>query len=335
MRAALVTSGRGGFTLNSFGQVPLTPGAIVDGEIRDAAAVTEAISSLWKRSKIRSKKVVIGLANQRVVVRQVDLPYLDEKDLRSSIRFQAAEHVPMPIEEAEIDFQVLHDFMTEEDEHLMRVLLVAAATDMVTSYVDAVQDAGLEVVGVDLTPFAVGRAVSAAARGDEGLVGAEAIVDVGAGVTNIVVHVGGEPRFVRILLVGGDDITTALAQELEVDFEAAEGAKFDLGRGVGLPSAARVLAREVDTLVEEIRGSIDYFSSREEGDAVTSILITGGGSLAHGLVQKLQASLRIEVRMAQPLREVKVKPKFNVDQKAQVEPVVSAAMGLSLGVEKR
>lgn len=333
VRAAQVSSGRSGYALTAYGQIPLIPGSVVDGEIRDPGAVSEAISRLWKRSKLRSKKVVIGLANQRVVVRQVELPFLEEKELRSSIQFQVAEHIPMPVEEAELDFQVLSDYTTDEGEHMMSVLLVAAASDMVERFVDTVQTAGLEVVGVDLTPFAVARAISPAARGEEGIAGAQAIVDVGAGVTNIIVHVGGEPRFVRILLVGGDDITAALARELNVDQEEAEAIKLDLSKGVGTMDARRILSREVDSLVEEIRGSIDYYNSREEGETVASVLLTGGGSRAQGLLQKMETSLRTTVEPASPLHEFK--SKLSEEQLDQIEPVLAAAMGLSMGEAAR
>lgn len=333
VRAAQVSSGRGGYALTAYGQIPLIQGSVVDGEIRDPGAVSEAISRLWKRSKLRSKKVVIGLANQRVVVRQVELPFLEEKELRSSIQFQVAEHIPMPVEEAELDFQVLSDYTTEDGEHMMSVLLVAAASDMVERFVDTVQTAGLEVVGVDLTPFAVARAISPAARGEEGIAGAQAIVDVGAGVTNIVVHVGGEPRFVRILLVGGDDITAALARELNVDQEEAEAIKLDLSKGVGPMDARRILSREVDSLVEEIRGSIDYYNSREEGETVASVLLTGGGSRAQGLLQKMETSLRTTVEPASPLHEFR--SKLSEEQLDLIEPVLAAAMGLSMGEAAR
>ncbi len=112
VRAAEISSGKNGLTLSKFGQVALAPGSVVDGEIRDSASVSHAISTLFKRNKISNKKVVVGVANQRVVVRQVDLPYLDEKEFRASLKFQVAEHIPMPVEEAEIDFQILAEYET-------------------------------------------------------------------------------------------------------------------------------------------------------------------------------------------------------------------------------
>jgi type IV pilus assembly protein PilM len=332
VRAAQVSVGRGTNALVSFGQVALTPGVVVDGEIRDQGAVSEAISQLMKRAKIKGRRAVIGVANQRVVVRQVDLPFLEEKEFRSSLKFQVADHIPMPVESAELDYQLLGDFMTESGEHMMRVLLVAAATDMVESFVGAVAGAGLEPVGVDLTPFAVARAVSSAARGEAGAAGAEAIVDVGAGVTSIFVHHNGEPRFVRILLVGGDDATNALANDSGVSFDEAEAMKLDLGRGVGTPDAQRVLQTRVGALVEEIRGSLDYYVSQEGSEPVGSVIMTGGGSLTPGLMSTLEQTLRTQVRRASTLSQMSSsKSGLTPEQVAQVEPVAAAAVGLAMG----
>lgn len=332
VRAALVSTGRGGSALNAFGQAALPPGAVTDGEIRDQGAVSEAISQLVKRARIRSKRAIVGVANQRVVVRQVDLPYLEEKEFRSSLRFQVADHIPMPIESAELDFHVVGDYLNDSGDHMMRVLLVAAATEMIESFVTAVAGAGLEPAGVDLTPFAVARAVSPAARGEVGIGGSEAIVDVGARVTSIVVHLGGEARFVRILLVGGDDATNAVSSQLGVSFEEAEAIKLDLGRGVGSPQAQSVLQQRVQALVDEIRGSFDYYVSQEDGNPISSVIMTGGGSLTPGLVASVEQSVRLQVRRGTPLAQMNVsKSGLTQQQVMQVEPVAAAAVGLAMG----
>ncbi len=336
VRVAHLTGSKASPSLAGFGQVALPPGAVVDGEIRDAGAVAEAISQLWKRTKLRSKRAVLGVANQRVVVRQVDLPFLEEKDFRASLRFQVADHIPMPVDSAELDFQVLEDFTTEGGDHMMRVLLVAAATDMIESFVNAASAAGIEAIGVDLAPFAVARAVSAAARRESGVAGAEAVIDVGAGVTNIVVHHNGEPRFVRILLVGGDDATNALAEELAISFDEAEATKLDLGRGVGSPEAQRVLNRQVSLLVEEIRGSLDYYLSQEDSEPLSSVILTGGGSLTPGLAGNLEQTIRTQIQRGAVLSQVNAsRSGLTEEQLAQVEPVAAAAIGLAMGATVR
>jgi len=336
VRAAQVATGRGGASLTSFAQIPLPQGAVADGEVRDPDTVSGAISELWRRSKIRSKRAVVGVANQRVVVRQVDLPFLEEKEFRSSLRFQVADHIPMSVEDAELDFEILDDFHTEAGDHLMRVLLVAAATDMVDAFVSSVAGAGLEPVGVDLTPFAVARAVSPVARGEMGGAGAQAVVDVGAGVTSVLIHVGGEPRFVRILLVGGDEVTTALANELAIPFEQAEALKLDLGRGSGSANANRILQTTVDRLVEEIRSSIDYYLSQEVRYPLASAIVTGGASMTQGLVAKLEQTLRVEVRRGAPFSQINSsKSGLTAEQAAHADAVSAAAIGLALGAPRK
>lgn len=335
VRAAQVSSGRGGYVLNAFAQVPLPPGAVAEGEVRDRAAVADALATLWKRAKLRSKRVVVGVANQRVVVRQVDLPFLEEKEFRGALKFQVADHIPMPVEDAELDYQIIEDYETSNGEHLMRVLLVAAATDMVHGFVSAVSDAGLEPAGVDLGPFAVARAISPVVRGEMGAQGAEAIIDVGAGISSVLVHVGGEPRFVRILLTGGDDLTQSLASELKISDDEAEAVKMDLGRGMGSPGAQRILKARVDSLVEEIRGSIDYYASQEEAERVTSAIVTGGASLAAGLMPRLEQTLRVPLHRGAPLSQISYsKSGLNEVQATQVDPVAAAAIGLAMGVER-
>lgn len=329
VRAAQIGGGRGGGTLASFAQVPLPVGAVVDGEVRDQGAVAEAISQLWKRAKIRSKRVVLGIANQRVVVRQVDVPFLEEKEFKGSLRFQVADHIPMSVEEAELDFEILEDYHTDAGDHLMRVLLIAAATEMVDAFVSTAATAGLDPTGVDLTPFAVARALTGAARGEHGAQGAEAVVDIGAGTTSVVIHDGGEPRFVRILLVGGDEITDAISTRSGLGHDEAEALKLDLAPGSDL---AHVIDAQVDSLVGEIRGSLDYFASQDEGLTLSTVYVTGGGSLSHGLLPRLQQFVTAQVVAGDPFADLKLgRSGLTEEQLHRVRPVAAAAIGLAMG----
>jgi type IV pilus assembly protein PilM len=332
VRVAHLTGSQQSPSLAAFGQVALPPGVVVDGEVRDPGPVSEAVAQLYKRTRIKNKNAIVGIANQRVVVRQVDLPYLEESEFRESLRFQAADYIPMPVEEAELDFILVDDYTTENQDHMMRVLLVAAATETVDSFVTTVSAGGVNPIGVDLVPFAVARAVSASARGDMPIGGSEAVIDVGGGVTNIIVHHNGEPRFVRILLVGGDDATSTLSEQLGISFEEAEAVKLDLGRGVGSEEARRVLRTQVDSLVDDIRGSLDYYLSQEDSEPVASIIMTGGGSLTFGLRESLEQVLRTPIAQATPLMNVDTaKAGLNEEQLGQLESVAAAAVGLALG----
>lgn len=206
-------------------QVPLPRGVVEAGEVRQPEVVAEALRELWSKAGVKSKQVHLGVGNQRVVVRELALPWLPEKELRDTLGFQVQEFIPMASDEAVLDFDPLGE-MDQGGRRMVRILLVAAHKPMVNALVEAALAAKLDPQGIDLTPFAVTRAVGA---GDDGLdldsSGDEAIIDIGAQVTSICVHDRGVTRFVRMLPSGGRDITLALASVLGVDDGMAERLK--------------------------------------------------------------------------------------------------------------
>jgi type IV pilus assembly protein PilM len=223
-------------------QVPLPPGVVEAGEVRQPEAVAEALREVWSKSGVKSKQVHLGVGNQRVVVREVALPWLPEKELRDTLGFQVQEFIPMASDEAVLDFDPLGE-MNQGGRRMVRILLVAAHRPMVNALVEAALAAKLDPQGIDLTPFAVVRAVG---TGDEGLdldsSGDEAIVDIGAQVTSICVHDRGVTRFVRMLPSGGRDITLALAAGLSVDEDGAERLK--RGESIEAPTQVEPSAGE-------------------------------------------------------------------------------------------
>jgi type IV pilus assembly protein PilM len=206
-------------------QVPLAPGVVEAGEVRQPEAVAEALREVWSKSGVKTKQVFLGVGNQRVIVREVALPWLPEKELRDTLAFQVQEFIPMSTDEAVLDFDPLGE-LDQGGRRMQRILLVAAHKGMINALVDAALAAKLDPVGIDLTPFAVIRAVGTS---DEGLdldaAGDEAIIDIGAQVTSICVHDRGTTRFVRMLPSGGRDITLALSSGLGIDEEIAERLK--------------------------------------------------------------------------------------------------------------
>jgi type IV pilus assembly protein PilM len=150
------------------------------------------------------------------------LPWLPEKELRDSLGFQVQEFIPMSVDEVVLDFDVLGEF-EQEGRRMIRIMLVAAQRVMVDAVVAAAEGAKLDPIGLDLVPFALVRAVGATDTGmDLEQEGDEAVIDVGAHVTNICVHSRGLTRFVRILPSGGRDVTLAIARSLGVEDEVAE-----------------------------------------------------------------------------------------------------------------
>jgi type IV pilus assembly protein PilM len=335
VRAAELHFGKGEVTLAKFGQVALPEGAVRDGEVVDPVAVGRAIKQLWAHTKFSSKKVVLGVANQRVIVRQVDLPWLPPNEMKDSLAFQVQDYVPMPIETAVLDFHPLEETASESGGRMLRGLLVAASRDMVMNAVSAAQQAGLTPVMVDLSSFAVLRSL---AQADHLGMGAdvEALVDVGARVTNIVVHEGSVPRFIRILLMGGQDLTDAVSERMGMPLQQAEAFKQETGLQPAVDQqadgASRVLESAAATLVDEIRGSLDYYIASSGSASIERIRLTGGGSRLGGLAARLEAATRVPVVQGNPLASVTVgRTGLAPEQITFVEPLAVVPVGLALG----
>jgi type IV pilus assembly protein PilM len=342
VRAAELAFGKGPATLQRFGQVALPVGAVRDGEVADPQLVADAIKHLWSTAKFSSKRVVLGVANQKVIVRQVDLPWMPNDELRKSLPMQVQDFIPIPVEQAILDYHAIEEVNDGAGARALRVLLVAASRDMVQGALDAVKKAGLTAVQVDLTPFAVLRSLGrvdeiGAASGSNG--GAEALVDVGAKVTNIVIHQNGVPRFVRILLMGGDNITEAVGERLGVPFEQAVGVKQQLGmapvRGEVTSDhpAARVIESSAGSFVEEVRGSLDYYLAQPASVPLQRVVLSGGGARLAGLGQRLAAATRLPVEPGAATAALRVgKTGLSADQLSYVEPQIAVPVGLAMGV---
>lgn len=336
VRAAELHFGKGEVTLAKFGQVALPEGAVRDGEVIDPVAVGQAIKQLWAHTKFSSKKVVVGVANQRVIVRQVDLPWLPPDELKKSLPFQVQDFIPMPVETAVLDFYPLEETTNDAGGRTLRGLLVAASREMVLNAVHAVQKAGLTPSMVDLSSFAVLRSM---ARPDHlGLSSqVEALVDVGARVTNIVVHEGGVPRFIRILLMGGQDLTDAVAERIGVPVPQAEALKQELGLGdtsadMNAEVTARVLEAAAAAFIDEVRGSLDYYMASSGSASIERLLLTGGGSRLNGLAERLSAATRIPVVQGSPLGSISVgRTGLTPEQIEFVDPLAVVPVGLALG----
>jgi type IV pilus assembly protein PilM len=314
-------------------QVPLPPGAVENGEVREVEAVAEALRELWTRGGFKSRKVYMGVGNQRVVVREIALPSMPEKELRQSLGFQVQEFIPMPVDEAVLDFHVIEE--TEiEGRQMLRLLLVAAQKAMVDTLVGAATAAKLEPLGLDLIPFALVRAVGEAGIGMElEERGGEAIVDVGAHVTNIVVHAAGETRFVRILPSGGRDVTNAIARALSVDDEIAERLK----RGeaveeveVSPDEAHEVSLKRATQFVDEIRSSLEFYTAQTQGARIERLLISGGGSKLEGLLEILRQRIPVLIEPGRVFGHVGSQLSLSPGAQAEAEPVLATAVGLAI-----
>ena len=322
-------------TLTRFAQLSLPPGAVLNGEISEPETVSGVIKDLWRRGEFKGRRVAIAVANQNVIVRPVDLPQMDEEELRGALQFQVADYIPIPIEEALLDFLILDEFMTEEGDAMMRVLAVAAQKEMISQFVRTVTGAGLEPVAVDVGPLAALRAVADPTPPLLEERAAEAIIDIGGGITDVVVHERGAPKLVRILLSGGNDLTQALATELNMDLEDAEREKITIGlQPEGQPiaaGAATIIESRARSFIDDVRRSLEYYRTQPDALPIARVTVIGGGSRLPRLAERLATALHVPVEEGRALDHIKVADLgLTAEQLDQVAVVASIAIGLGM-----
>lgn len=327
IRAAQFRSASDGIQLVNYGIADVPIGAVVEGEIIDSEATTYAIKDLWRHAGMKEKSVAIGVSNQKVVVRLIDLPYMDETELQGAIQYQAQDYIPIPVGDAILDCHIISDYVTPNDEHMMEVLLIAAQRDMISSAVAAVENAGLKLERIDLTSFAIVRALMGSSMAvlpdlDHDPGEAVAVVHVSSGITNIAVVESGVPRFTRISLLAGNEFTKAISNMLNVTFDEAEQIKLR----VGLPDieatgaqqapaderdrvAQDALEREVNKFIAEVRRSLDYYLTQTtQIRSIRQLLLTGSAAQLNNFAVYLEKGLQAKVVLADPLSWIRVSP---------------------------
>ena len=352
VRAAQLKSSGAGLLLTAYGSVNLPMGSVVEGEIVDVEAVSSAIKELWRHSNVTGKDVSIGVSNQKVVVRLIDLPFMEHDELEGAIQYQAQDYIPIPIEDAIIDFHIIGDYMTPADEHMMEVLLVAAQRDMIDSAVAAVQGAGLRMAQIDLTSFAIVRAVLG--LGDTFLPGeddeageATAVIHISSGLTNIAVVERGVPRFTRVSSIAGNQFTQAIANVLNLTFDEAEELKIRAGlpdieagqvqvapgdtEAESIQVAQDALEREINKFIAEVRRSLDYYLTQAtQIRTIKNVYLTGSGAQLAHIGQYVEKGLQAQVSIADPLQHVQVDSGIQeivMADRLGAAPVIGLAMG--------
>jgi type IV pilus assembly protein PilM len=240
----------------------LPEGVMHDGEVVDPDALSDVLREIFRSSDM-PRDVRLGVANQQIVVRQIELPKIEEdKDLEAAVRFQAADAIAMPMNEVVFDYQRVGDGVDAEGNPRTNVIVVAARESMIERLVEAVRSAGLRPVGIDLNAFALVRALAGGARDDS----ARVYCHLGA-ITNLAIAVGSACLFTRPLATRADD-------DGNIDAFA---------------------------LAEEIRLSIDFYLAQPETRPAREIVLSGMRASADGLREQLAAATGMEVLLADPL----------------------------------
>jgi type IV pilus assembly protein PilM len=289
---------------------PLAPGVFHEGEVIDPDRLVEALKELFSKHKL-AKDVRLGIGNQRVIVRTLRLPAIeDQKEMEAAVRFQAQEQIPMPLDQAVLEHQVVGGVPAEEGaQPQLDVVVVAARQDMVRSFLEPIRRAGLQPVGVDLSAFGMIRALAGAENGNGEQANAVLYCNVGDSI-NLAVARRRACLFTRVSNVGLEGVVARLGAEAELSADHAA----QWLRHVGLEPAVeeiegdpalvatvrRVLEEGVGGLVDELRLSLDYYGAQESVVPVGRVVLTGPGSAIPGLATRIEELLGLPVTASRP-----------------------------------
>jgi type IV pilus assembly protein PilM len=325
--AAAEVSVNGRISVRRGAVADLRSGILRDGEVTDPVALAEALKAFFAEHDLPTT-VRLGVANQRIVVRSLDLPPLeDPKALAAAVKAAAPDHIPMPMDEAILDFVPLDVVQTVQGPR-QRVVIVAVRREMIDKLVSATRDAGLKLAGIDLAAFGMVRALAPAAPE-----GAVLYINV-AGLTNVAVADASGCLFTRAAAGGLGSIQSSLAERAALTLEHARmwighvGLAAPLAEVEGDPdliaTTRTTLEEGVHQLADTVRNSLNFYRMQDSAENVERALLTGPAVAIRGFAERLADELKLPVEPA-------VVPVDTADALGDLNPgAVTVAAGLAV-----
>jgi type IV pilus assembly protein PilM len=318
----------------------LDPGLVVGGELREPELLADVLRSFFRKHGLPRQGVRLGIASNRIGVRVLEIAGIaNEQQLENAVRFRAQEVLPIPLDEAVLDFQVLGQRTDEEGNHVTKILLVVAYRELVDRYVSACKKAGLRLVGIDLEAFALLRAMGEPRPEADGPAeAAVVVVSIGHDRSTFAVSDGRVCEFTRVLEWGGSTLDVAMARELNMAPSEAEPVKHALTLiGDSVPegltpeqalAAREAVRRQLQTFARELVSSLQFYQNQPGSLGIGEIVITGGTAHLGGLAEELQKLIGVRVSVGDPLTRVKLGRKIK-----ETGQLGSLSVAIGLGIE--
>jgi len=304
------------FQLITYGEVR-TPVALNSEAQKDKVALAEAIKKLTADAKTTTKNISLALSETEVFSQIIELPYLSKAELAAAINFEAEQYIPVPLSEVQLEYLVLKTPPKGAIKEKMEVLLIAAKKDSLNRMVNLVEMAGLTPLSVETEVLALIKCLTSNQKQ------ANLVIDLGNKSSDMMIIYEDNLKFVRTLNTGGEALTRALAQALNMDLAQAEQYKVSYGIDQSQleGQVAKSLLSAFNIITEEIKKSLAFFSQKQPETKVRSIILTGGGAELKGISAYLAKLFNLEVFVFNPFDkfikegqfpEILGKPRFTV-----------------------
>ncbi|MDP3093901.1 MAG: type IV pilus assembly protein PilM [bacterium] len=326
------------FDLACFGEEPIPPGLVDNGDIKDEVALAKIINQSLakaKGEKIRTKEVIFSLPDERAFLRIIQLPKMTPEELRKAVPFEAENHIPIPIKESYLDFEAVEPLVDHLDH--CDVLLGAVPQKLVDSYIRTLKMAGLNPFAVDIESLSISRALVKNWISTRSIL----LIDFGATRTVLIIFSGRTIRFVNSVSFSSEELTKAIALELKISRDEAKRIQMNYGleakTKVQLQEKTgdfelereilddhrvlKALAPFLEQLTAEIKKFLDFCYSHASHEhlplarqEVTQVLLSGGGANLKGLDKYLARELGVSVTFGNPWVNILPEPQSRVPE---------------------
>lgn len=325
----LSTAGRGAYRLEAYSIAAIPKDAITDGNVVGLEQVSDAVKLAWKLLGSREKRAALALPSAAVITKKVLMTAdMREVDMEAQVEAEANQYIPFPLEEVNIDFQIIGPAPNNVDE--VEVLIAAARKEKIEDRVAAAEDAGLKVTVMDVDTYATEAAYSLVANqlpnaGKEQTV---MIVDIGAVMMHINVLHNNNSVYVREQAFGGAQLTQEIQRRFGLSVEEAEIAK----RKGGLPDSyeSEVLQPFMQSLSTEVARALQFFTSSTQYNRVDHIVLAGGCAAIPNVDVMVQDRTQVNTIVANPFQAMSVGAKVKQQQVNIDAPALIIACGLAM-----
>lgn len=329
VRVLELKNNNGYYRVEAYGQAALAEGAVVDQAINDPSLVARAIESAVEKSGSKAKNVAVALPGSSVISKTVYMPEgLSDEDLDFQVRAEADQHIPYPLDDVALDWEIQNSSPNAGGK--IEVLLSACRQENITKLQQAVEQAKLNLVIVDVEPFCLERSFefiqSQIESSETGIV---AVFDIGMSAVSMCVLEEGKQVYNREQTVGINIMLEDMELHYGIDDKAEALSMIKKGT---LPSdfSEKVLKDFQETMSEHMNRALQFFYSSTSFDKVEHVVLGGHLIEFTKLAQYAQSALGIPVTRANPFLNMTLSEKVSVELINSESSVLLIATGLAL-----
>jgi len=318
----------GNFKLERFGVFTLSEAALIEDEVQKSSEIIEGIQEAIKSAGIKSKTACIGLFGPNTMTKRLNAPEGTKEEIEDHIMWEAEQYITFGADESEIDFSIIG----ENEGGGKDAIVAAAKTDVVNSFLLLLKEAKINAKLIDLNVLALSNTFEEIFKKNivEYSTGT-LILDFGAQSTKIIVYKRGGPIFTKEIAVGGGLITEEIQRQMGVSYEEAEDLKTSVDDKGNLPEEIlNIINAQIDQQIAEVRKNINFYVTQGSAEKVNYCFVTGGGSLAPGLIDKLSVVSGLAVERLDPFSVFKVDEKKIGQNLEQLAAISSVVIGLAM-----